>query len=96
MQELRRQSPDLADQAYSLRQTYGFTDPGNNYYYNIRGLQEKYLQGSGGTRAARLPARQHRSGLRPPARKAVLRQEPAEHSAFGRRGQSRPVKGSSR
>jgi hypothetical protein len=42
------QAPALADQAYSLRQTHGFTDPGSNYYFNARGLKEKYLQGNGG------------------------------------------------
>jgi subtilisin family serine protease len=35
-------------QAYQLRQQYGFLNPGSNYYFNTRGLSEKYLQGANG------------------------------------------------
>jgi hypothetical protein len=33
--------------AFTLQQTYGLFSPGNNYYFNYRGQNEKYLQGSG-------------------------------------------------
>jgi hypothetical protein len=40
-------APTDAAAAYSLRQTYGLTNPGNGYYQNTRGLNEKYLVGTG-------------------------------------------------
>jgi hypothetical protein len=36
-----------AYQAYALRQIYGFLNPGGNYYFNTRGMSEKYLTDSG-------------------------------------------------
>src|SRR5262249_10319464 len=41
------QAPASAASAYSLRQTHGLTDPGHGYYQNTRGLNEKYLVGTG-------------------------------------------------
>jgi hypothetical protein len=43
---LNSQFQDLT-QADLLQQQYGLFNPGNNYYFNTRGLSEKYLQGTG-------------------------------------------------
>jgi hypothetical protein len=40
---------DIPYQAVQARQTYGLTNPGNNFYFNIRGQNESYFVGTGGT-----------------------------------------------